>query len=91
MNNINDLFIWCLEKISKLADKISTSSEPNDNSINVFVYYSTTFLGDIARISVYIAFLICLLNIAVAYFAGFLLVYFKLEKNYLRLAKWKKK
>ena len=71
MQNINDLFKWCLKEISKLVDKIATASESKDNSINVFVYYSITPLGDIVRISVSIAILICLFNIAVTYFADF--------------------
>lgn len=90
MKNINDLIKWCLENISKLADKIITNSESIDDSKNVFVFYSTTPLGDIARISVSIAILICLFNIAVTYSAYPLLVYFN-EKNYPRLTKWIKK
>ena len=88
MKNINDLIKRYMEEVVKIADKIITSSESNNDSINVFVYYSTTPLGDIARIFMSIVILICLFNIVVVYYVDYLLVYFKLKGKYPRLAKW---
>lgn len=82
---------WCVEEINKLADKLITSSEYNDDSINVFVYYSTTPLGGIARIFVSITILICLFNIVVTFFADYIWISGKLEEKYPRLARWIKK
>lgn len=59
----------CNEKFNKLIEKIANSSV--DNNTSDFLVYSTTPLGDIARIFVSLVIIICLLNVAFVFFADY--------------------
>ena len=80
-----------MDEINKLMDKINSRSGSNNllNKITEFLAsYSTEQLGAISHILACITIFGCILNITIAYYGDFLLIYFKLEEKYPRLAKW---
>ena len=79
-----------INEINKLVDKINRSGSNNNSLNNIFDFssYTTAELGAISHIFACIFIFGCLFDIAVAYYGDYLIIYYKLEEKYPRLAKW---
>lgn len=81
-----------MKEINELKDKTDWSQGPRGNSLNgvydLFASYSTTQLGALAHIFLYILIYLCISDILTTYYGNFLISYFKLEEKYPKLAKW---
>lgn len=78
-----------INEINKLVDKINRSGSNNNSLNNIFDFssYTTAELGAISHIFACIFIFGCLFDIAVAYYGDYLIIYYKLEEKYPRLAK----
>ena len=79
-----------IDEINKLMEKINNRPVSNNkflNNIFDFSSYTTAELGAIGHIFTCIFISGCLLDIAVAYYGDYLIIYYKLEEKYPRLAK----
>jgi hypothetical protein len=77
-------------EINKLVDKINNGLGSNNNSLkDIFDFssYTTAELGAISHILACILIFGCLFDIAIAYYSDYLIIYYKLEEKYPRLAK----
>jgi len=80
-----------IDEINKLMDKVNSRSGYNGNNLNnIFDLssYTTAELGAISHILACISIFGCLFDIAIAYYGDYLIIYYKLEEKYPRLAKW---
>lgn len=80
-----------MDEINKLMDKVNSKSGSNNllNKITeFFTSYSTEQLGAISHILACITIFGCILDISIAYYGDYLIIYYKLEEKYPRLAKW---
>jgi uncharacterized protein YoxC len=79
-----------MDEINKLMDKVNSKSGSNNllNKITeFFTSYSTEQLGAISHILACITIFGCILDISIAYYGDYLIIYYKLEEKYPRLAK----
>jgi hypothetical protein len=86
---INKSATSVVDEINKLIDKINRPGSNNSlNNIFDFSSYTTAELGAISHILACISISGCLFNIAIAYYGDYLIIYYKLEEKYPKLAKW---
>lgn len=81
-----------MKEINELMVKVDWNSGSKGNSFNsvydLFASYSSTQLGAMAHIFIYIITYLCISDILITYYGNYLIVYFKLEEKYPSLAKW---
>lgn len=79
-NSVNNSISDLIKEVKELTDK-TDSTRPKSNYLNnfydLFGSYSSTQLGAIAHIFLYIIIYLCLVDIITVYYSDYLIIYFK--------------
>ena len=92
VESVNKSISELMKEINELMDKVDWNQGSKGNSLNgiydLFASYSSTQLGGLAHILLYIFVYFCVSDILTTYYGNYLITYFKLEEKYPKLAKW---